>query len=377
MKNHYIFLLSFCFACANVHAQEFPKPELASPEATFYTYLDNENISDPSKYNGKVKKVTRTFREYERGVDVATTQKTIQFLNTDGVLEKTETRTYAYGIEDSKEVVNHLESPKAEIKKEGNQTLKIIINELNEDVGYEYDDKGDDVYVYENDRLTAFYNNNDSISYRYDAKNRLFEIRTFESLTLQEYNEEDGSTTMWRSTFEDRGFERISYRNDLPIKKIIYDKFGEVIDVYEKTYMYTADKRLEKFETLYTRYLFDYYVDSVAINKQDYETFPTVVMNDSLQKGTFSYSPTKKIQTYQRTKGEDSEEYSIIYDENDRMHIVNGTLTFYQKERLVTLPVEYEYLYDDKGNPKNINSYYYIGGEKILHRETSFEIEYY
>ena len=188
MKNHYIFLLSFCFACANVHAQEFPKPELASPEATFYTYLDNENISDPSKYNGKVKKVTRTFREYERGVDVATTQKTIQFLNTDGVLEKTETRTYAYGIEDSKEVVNHLESPKAEIKKEGNQTLKIIINELNEDVGYEYDDKGDDVYVYENDRLTAFYNNNDSISYRYDAKNRLFEIRTFESLVFSSFS---------------------------------------------------------------------------------------------------------------------------------------------------------------------------------------------
>ena len=58
MKNYYIFLLFFCFACANVYAQEFPKPELTSPEATFYTYLDNEKISDPTKYNGNVKKVT-------------------------------------------------------------------------------------------------------------------------------------------------------------------------------------------------------------------------------------------------------------------------------------------------------------------------------
>ncbi|EDP97745.1 hypothetical protein U8527_05325 [Kordia algicida OT-1] len=377
MKNYYIFLLSFCFAFANVHAQEFPRPELVSPEATFYTYLDNENISDPTKYNGKVKKITRTLREYEQGSQLTSTQKTMQFLNTDGELERTETRTYVYGIEDTKEVINHLENPKAEVKKVGNRTLKIIKNELNEDVGYEYDDKGDDVYVYENDLLTTFYNNNDSISYQYDAKNRLVEVKTLESLLLEEFNEENESTTMWRSSFEDRGYEKVIYRNDLPIKKIIYYKYGEVIDVYKKTFTYTPDKRLEKFETLYTRYLFDYYVDSIAINKQDYKTFPTVEMNDSIQKGIFTYSPTKKIEAYQRTKGKDREEYTIIYDKNDRMHIVEGTLTFYQKGRLVTLPVEYEYLYDDKGNPKNINSYYYLGGEKMLHKETSFEIEYY
>ncbi|WP_420574735.1 hypothetical protein [Kordia sp.] len=379
MKNCLTIFFVLGFAFANVHAQEFSKPTLASPEATFYEYLDNENISDPTKYKGNVKKVTRTFKEYGQGIDASTIEKTTMYVNRDNILEKTITRTYAYGIEDTKDEVNHLEEPSAEIKKDGKLTVKIIKRQQPEEDEYlpEPDMQGDDHYVYKKDRLIAFYNDNDSISYRYDKKDRLIEIKYFESLISEEFNEDDESTTLWRSQFQDKGLERISYRNDLPVRKIIYDKFGEVIDIYEKTYTYTEDKKLKKFETLYKRYLFDYYVDSIAIDQQKYAEFPTVEMNDSIQKGTFVYSPTKKIQSYKRTKGEENEAYQITFDKNDQLYYVEGILKFYQQGKLATLPVEYEYLYDDKGNPSSIKSFYYVGGEKMLHRETTFDIEYY
>ncbi|AXG67932.1 hypothetical protein KORDIASMS9_00114 [Kordia sp. SMS9] len=378
MKNYITISLTIVFAFAKVHAQEFPKPEMASPESTFYTYLDNERISDPTKYNGKVKKVVRTFTQYEQGYDEATTQKVTMLLNANGALAKTITRTYTYGIEDSKEEINHLEAPKADIKKEGNRIVKTIKNELNEDVGYEYDEKGNDKYVYEHDRLIAFYNNNDSISYNYDKKNRLITIKAFESLILEEFDEEENDTrTLWRSTFEDRALEKMVYMGDLPAKKIIYDKFGEVIDIYKKTYTYSEAKLLKQFQTEYKRYLFDYYEDSLAIDQQKYEEFPRVETNDSIQTGTFQYSKTNKITAYHRTKGAEKETYKITYDTNDQMYLVVGTLTFYQRGKLVSLNIEYEYLYDNKGNPKTIRSYYYLGGEKILDKQTSFEIVYY
>ena len=59
------------------------------------------------------------------------------------------------------------------------------------------------------------------------------------------------------------------------------------------------------------------------------------------------------------------------------MYIVIGTLEFFQRGKLVSLDIEYEYLYDAQGNPKTVKSFYYKGGEKLLHKETSFEIEYY
>ncbi|MFK7750869.1 MAG: hypothetical protein AB8B65_20940 [Kordia sp.] len=375
MKNYIVIIL--CFAFANVYAQEFPKPTLISPENTFYAFLDNERISDPTKYNGKVKKVVRTFKQFEQGYDEASTEKVTLLLNKSGKLAKTITRTYTYGIEDAKEEINHLVAPKAEIQKEGNITIKIIKEELPEDVYYAGDQKGDDRYVYTNDKLVAFYTNNDSISYAYDAKERLNEIRMFESLIMEEYSDEDDSVMYMRSQFEDKFLEKVYFKNDLPARKMVYDKFGEVIDIYKKSYTYTANQQLAKFQTEYTRYLFDYYETALPIDKQKYSEFPKVEMNDSIQTGTFQYSKTNKITSYYRTKGEEKESYTVTYDENDRMYFVVGTLVFYQKGDLVSLDIEYEYLYDEKGNPSSIRSFYYIGGEKILHKETTFEIEYY
>ncbi|MCH2194098.1 hypothetical protein [Kordia sp.] len=123
--------------------------------------------------------------------------------------------------------------------------------------------------------------------------------------------------------------------------------------------------------------MFDYYDTSIPIDKQKYEEFPRVETNDSIQMGTFQYSKTNKITAYHRTKGEEKETYTITYDKNDRMYFVEGTLVFYQKGKLVPLNIEYEYLYDEKGNPSSIRSYYYLGGEKLLHKETTFEITYY
>ncbi|WP_046756898.1 hypothetical protein [Kordia jejudonensis] len=378
MKRNIFYFLSFYFAFANVHAQEFKKPVIVSPESTFYQYLDNEKISDPSKYNGNVKKVIRTYKEYESGVDVIFTQKTMLFVNTKGQLERTEARTYSYGIEDSKDVTFHLKEPKASIETNGNQTIKTVKREVvPEGFEYEPDLIGDDKYVYENDRLIAYYNNSDSISYVYDEKDRLLEIHQFESFIAEEYNDEDESVEYFRSGFEDKFLELVRYKNDVPTQKIVYDKFGEVIDVYKKTYTYSEDNLLMHFETIYKRYLFDYYEIDIPIANQPYETFPVVVTSDSIQKGTFEYSKTNKITAYQRTKGEDKENYTVTYDAQDRMHLVEGTLVFYQKGNLVSLDVEYEYLYDEKVNPKSIKSYYYLGGEKILHKETIFEIEYY
>ncbi|QHI36625.1 hypothetical protein IMCC3317_19880 [Kordia antarctica] len=377
MKNHSILLLSFCFAFANVHAQEFSKPSFPSPEKSFYTYLDNENISDPSKYNGNVKKVIRTFKEYEIGVDVITLEKTTMFVNTKGEFEKSVKREYSFGVESSKQEINHLETPKAIVKTAENKTIKIIKNELNDDLGYEYEEKGDDYYVYENDRLTAFYNNNDSVSYTYDEKNRLISVKYFESLLTEEYNHEDESSTLWRSQFEDKALERITYENGRVKSKEMYDKFGEVIDIYKTTYTYSADNLVEKFQTVYTRYLYDYYDTSIPIEKQKYMEFPVVGSKESIQTGTFQYSEKNKIRSYIMENGDEKEVYKITFDANHRMHIVAGNLQFYQKGNLQKLEVEYEYLYDEKGNPKSIISAYYIGGEKMIHKETTFEIEYY
>lgn len=377
MNSKLILCLCLVFAFAKVYAQEFPKPTLASPEETFYSYLDNEKISDPTKFTGKVKKVVRTYKEYEQGVDMISLEKTSLFVNKKGALEKTVIRTYSFGIEDSKEVTNHLDEPTSEIKKEGKTTIKTIKEDVPEDVYYAGDQKGDDRYVYENDRLLAFFNNNDSISYSYDAKNRLTSIRNSESLILEEYNENDDSVVYMRSDFEDKGLSKVYFINDLPAQKIVYDKFGEVIDIYKKSYTYNANQQLEKFQTIYKRYLFDYYEASIPIDKQKYEEFPRVEMNDSIQTGTFQYSKTNKITSYYRTKGEEKETYTVIYDKNDRMHLVTGTLIFYQRGNLVSLDIEYEYLYDEKGNPSSIRSSYYNGGEKLLHKETIFEIEYY
>lgn len=377
MKKQILTFLSFYFAFANVHAQEFPKPEFPSPERSFYNYLDNEKISDPSKYNGNVKKVIRTFKEYEAGVDVIILTKTTLFVNTKGEFEKSVMREYSYGIESSKEETNHLKDPKAIVKKEGNRTIKIIKNELNEDLGYEYEEKGDDYYVYEKERLVAFHNNNDSISYVYDVKERLVEVKFFESLIAEEYNDDEESTTLWRSDFEDRALQRITYKNGRVVSKIIYDKFGEVIDIYKTTYTYSNANLITEFQTVYKRYLYDYYESSTAIDKQKYADFPKVDSNDSIQKGTFQYSGKSKIQSYIMENGDEKEDYKIKFDANNRMHIVTGVLQFYKDGEIQKVEVEYEYLYDEKGNPKSIRSYYYNGGEKIIHKETTFEIEYY
>ncbi|MEM6720467.1 MAG: hypothetical protein AAF611_14165 [Bacteroidota bacterium] len=376
MKN-YIVLFLGCIAFANVYAQEFPKPTLASPEDTFYAYLDNEHISDPTKYKGKVKKVIRTFKQYRQGVGPTTVEKVFMFLDEKKVLTKTVTRYYAFGIEESKEVINHLETPKAEITQKGNITIKTIKEELPDYVDYTIEQKGDDHYVYTNELLTAFYNYNDSIAYTYDSQKRPVSKRHFISLLADDFTEEeDGSYTQWRSAFEDRSFEKIIYQNELPVRKIIYDKFGEVIDIYKKNYSYNTDKLLTKFETEYKRYLYDSYDISTPIDEQEYVEFPRVFMKDSLQIGTFQYSKTNKITAYQRTKGEEKEIYTITYDKNDRMYLVEGTLTFYRRGKLISLEIEYEYLYDEKGNPKMIKSYFYPDGEKVLERETIFEIEY-
>jgi hypothetical protein len=377
MKKQVITILSFCFAFANLYAQEFPKPKLPSPEKTFYTYLNNEHISDPSKYKGNVKKVVRTLKEYEAGIDVKTLEKVTVFVNTKGESEKTVTRTYSYGIEDSKEEINHFKSPKATIETTGNRTIKIIKNELNEDLGYEYEEQGDDKYVYENERLVAFYNNNDSISYVYDVKDRLIEVKFFESVIAEEYNEDDESTTLWRSEFEDKAFQRITYENGRVKSKELYDKFGEVIDIYKTTYTYSPTNLITYFQTVYKRYLYDYYENDISIDQQKYIDFPKVETNDSIQKGVFQYSEKNKLLGYKMISGDEKEDYKIKLDANNRMHIVTGVLQFYREGDLQNLEVEYEYLYDEKGNPSSIKSYYYNGGEKVIHKETTFKIEYY
>lgn len=376
MKNRY--LLFVCCVCTfvNVFAQGFPLPKLASPESTFYTYLDNEYISNPEKFKGKIKKVVRTLRQYEQGVNPTTVERVTLFLDNNKKRTKTVSRYYVYGIEEYKEEVNHLETPEATITKEGNKTIKIIKDD-DPYAEYGYTEKGDDVYVYENDLLLAFYNNNDSLAYAYNDKNQLTFLQTFESLLLDEFDENGETTARWRTVFEVRGLEVLEYQNELPKQKIIYDKFGEVIDIYKKTYNYNADKLLTKFTTEYKRYLSDDYVASVPIEQQEYKTFQRVFTKDSLQTGTFQYSKTNKIIGYQRTKGEENEVYKITYNKEDLMYLVEGTLTFYQKGKLVALDVEYEYLYDDKGNPKNIKTFYYLGGEKMMDKETFFEIEYY
>ncbi|WP_146169805.1 hypothetical protein [Kordia periserrulae] len=359
-----------------VSAQGFPLPKLASPEDTFYTYLDNEHISNPEKFNGNVKKVVRTLRKYEQGVDPSTVDIVTTFLNRNKKRTKTVSRYYVYGIEEYKEEVNHLETPEATITKEGNKTIKTIKDD-GAFAEYEYTEKGDDIYVYENDLLLTFYNHNDSLAYAYDDKNQLTFIHTFESLLLDEVDENGEIAARWRSVFEVRGLEVLEYQNELPKQKVIYDKFGEVIDIYKKTYDYNSDKLLTKFTTEYKRYLYDDYVDSIAIDQQKYEEFPRVETNDSIQVGTFQYSKTNKITGYQRTKGKENEVYKIIYNNDDLMYLVEGTLTFYQKGKLVSLDVEYEYLYDEKGNPKSIKTFYYLGGEKMIDKETFFEIVYY
>jgi len=378
MKNRLLIFLCCSFAFANVRAQEFPKPTMAAPEDTFYAYLENEYISDPTKFNGKVKKVVRTFKQYQQGTDPTTVQKVFMYLDATNTRTKTVTRFYEYGIEDVKEEINHLKSPEATIQQKGDTTIKIIIEDLPDDVSYTIEQKGDDHYVYENDLLISFYNYNDSISYEYDSNNRLIYKHHLISLLADDFQEEeDGSYTQWRSAFTDRSLEKIHYENDLPVQKIIYDKFGEVIDVYKKTYTYSSNKMLTKFQTVYKRYLYDIYDESTPIAVQAYEEFPVVPTKDSIQTGTFQYSKTNKIIAYHRTKGEEEETYTVTYDDNDRMHLVTGNLKFYQRGKAVSLDVEYEYLYDEKGNPKTIKSYYYLGGEKLLDKETIFEIVYY
>lgn len=378
MNKQFLTFLSLCFAFANVGAQELPTPSLPSPEEAFYSYLDNENISDISKYQGNVKKVIRTQNEYTEGVTATTIQKTTHYVNAEGTLEKTEVRTYAYGIENSKTDTNHLELPETSTKTIGNKTIKIIKNEITEDeFEYEPDLKGDDHYVYEKDRLIAFYNNNDSISYLYNSDNQLIEVKKFESIVMQDYNYEDDSTTYLRTEFEDKALLRVRYKNGLLVYKEVYDKFGEVIDIYKMNFTYSDAKLLEKFQTVYTRYLYDYYDSSIVIDKQRYEEFPLVKTNDSIQNATFTYSPKNNISSYQREVGEENETYTVTYDTNDRMYIVKGNLQFYQNGKLQKLQVEYEYLYDEKGNPSTIKSFYYVGNTKILHKETIFDIEYY
>ena len=118
--------------------RNFRNQKIASPETLFYDYLDNEHISDPTKFNGKVKKVVRTFKEYDQSANTTTIEKINLFVNRNNVLEKTVRRTYSFGIEDYKEVTNHLEEPKAEIVKKGNQTIKKIIKNEPENNFYGY-----------------------------------------------------------------------------------------------------------------------------------------------------------------------------------------------------------------------------------------------
>lgn len=377
MKNIILSLCISCFAFTNVLAQELPKPKIATPEKTFYDILDNESISNPEKYNGNVKKVVRTFKEYMEGVTV-TTERMSMFVNKNNQLEKTIRQTYSYGIEDFKKETNHLESPKTTNEKKGNQLIKIIKQELPEDLSENYYDlQGDEKYVYENDLLVAYYTNNDSISYTYDDQNRLIQTKQFESLIAEEFNEDDYTTTYYRSAFEDKALERITYKDDHIQSKIIYDKFGEVIDIYETTYTYGKANRIENFKIIYKRYLFDYYEPSVAIEKQAYDEFPRVSTIDSIQTGVFKYTDTNKMSSYEMNAGLEKESYTIAYDDNDRLYWVEGFLQFVQQGKVRKLEVAYEYSYDELGNPKTIKSYFYQGGEKMLHRETTFEIEYY
>ncbi|MEM6684855.1 MAG: hypothetical protein AAF617_03580 [Bacteroidota bacterium] len=377
MKTLLFFFLCCFFAFANIHAQEFTKPTMASPEETFYTYLDNKYISDPTQYNGNIKKVVRTFTQYEQGMDPKTIEKVFIYLDKKNTRTKTVKRYYQYGIEDVKEEIDHLETPTATTQQQGDLTIKTITEELLEAIDMTIEQKGDDHYVYQNDLLIAFYNNNDSISYTYDSKKRLITKRCFESFLSDDFEEqEDGSYIQWRSAFTERSLEKLYYKNDLPARKIIYDKFSEVIDIYKKKYTYAQNKSLLKFETEYKRYLYDMYEESVPIDQQEYDTFPKVTTKDSIQIGTFQYSKTNKITSYQRAKGEEKEAYTITYNDNDLMHLVEGTLTFYRKGRLVSLPIEYEYMYDEKGNPKTVLTYYFLGGEKLIDNKVTFEIEY-
>lgn len=375
MKNTILSLCTLCFAFANLQAQELSKPQIPSPEKVFYKNLESETISNPEKYEGNVKKVVRMFREYEEGVEI-TVQRISMFVNENNQLEKTVTQTYSYGIEASKEVVNHLEKPKTIAQKNGKQLIKIIKEEVSEDPELEFYSQGDEKYVYENELLVAYFNNNDSISYTYDAQHRLIQEKQFES-TVSEFWEDDNSTTYYRSVFEDRALKRIAYKDKRVQSKTIYDKFGEVIDIYETIYAYGKENRIEGFQTVYNRYLSDDYDSSLAIDAQPYEEFPKVAATDSIQTGVFEYSKTNKITAYKLKAGLESEDYTIHYDKNDRLHQVTGKLQFIHEGNLRALEVEYEYLYDEKGNPKSIRSYYYIGGEKMLHKETLFEIEYY
>lgn len=372
---HSFFYIAILFFIGTLQAQELPKPIVPAPENAFYKYLDNEQISDPSKYQGNVKKVIKTFREYDPQGKRLSTQKVMQFVNRKNQLERTETREYEFGLEINKTVENHLEQPEFTLKKEKNRVIKIIEN-TQEDV-YDFEEKGVDQYVYENELLMTFFNKNDSITYTYNNKQKLTEIRSYESLILESFDEDETSSTLWRSSFEENGLTVISYENELPIAREMYHKFGEVIDHYKTTYTYSKIKQLEKFQTVYTRYLYDYYDSTKAIDNQEYEKFPVVEMDNTIKEGVYQYTDTKNIKKYHLTDGKDVEDYTITYDENNRLHLVEGKLQFEKNGESHHLNLIYEYLYDANGNPASIKSYYFHGDKKILHKETVFDIIFY
>ena len=376
MKNPILYFLFSMFVFMNLQAQELPTPKIIAPEDTFYDYLDNTAASNPEIIQGNVKKVIKSFKKYEEG-NAKTVERENLFFNKSRQLEKTIRQIFSFGIENSREVTNHLESPKVSFNKNGNRIMKII-EKTPPDNAYEYDPDfdGNETYVYENDLLIAYFNNNDSISYLYDNQNRLIQEKQFISIVAEEYSE-DGDITYWRSDFEDSALVKINYKNNRVQNKIFYNKFGELIEIYKTTFTYGKAAQLENFETVYKRYLFDFYEHDIPIDKQQYDTFQKVSTMDSIQTGKFTFSNSNKIRSYEMDTGERKESYTLTYDKNDRLHWVEGVVHFVYVEKPQKQKIAYEYLYDELGNPKVIKVYSYKNGEKILQKETVFEIEYY
>ncbi|WP_046745144.1 hypothetical protein [Kordia zhangzhouensis] len=376
MNDKLALLFFLCVTFVKVNAQKIELPRLESPENNFYAYLENEQISNPEKFYGKVKKVVKTIKQSHEEEALMVGSIETFYMNKQQKLEKSIERFYWYGVEESAEETEYLKTPKFTVKKKGTQTIKILKKEFaaSTDYAQEFLDPND-YYIYEKDRLVTFYNANDSISYTYNNAGKLTQIRYMESILSESYDE-DGTVTIWKSQFVDRALEKISYTNGLPKEKKIYSKYDESINTETISYTYTAKKQLLKYQTTYSRYHEGEYSNNYLMDGIDYSKL-SKAEEDKIQTGTYTYTASGQLKTYQIIAGDSQSKYTLVYDKANRLHKVIGNLQTTQEDEPNVKSVEYAYLYDDKGNPKIIRQYTLTDGKKELEEEITFEITYY
>lgn len=373
---HYVCVLIF-LVFSNVNAQEIVLPRVESPENTFYAFLEHEKISDPEKFNGKPKKVVKTSRQFDEDVNPIVISVKTMYLNTDKMLTKTNERLFWDGVEESMVETDHLKKTDFTIEKKGNKTIKIKQNKVVGNVDYSNEFlNGKEYYIYEKDRLITFYNANDSVSYTYNANKKLTGIRYMESLLLESHNDQDESVTFWRTEFQDKVIENVTYKNGKPIEKKVYSIFDEIINVETNVYTYNANNQLKKYQTTYRYYYDERTSENTPFNALDYSKLKKAEP-DNVQTGTFSYDASNRLKTYEMTTADEKKSYEISYDPAGHLHLVKGVSQTFIDDKSKKHFLEYEYSYGAKGNPKNIRYYTYDSGEKMLEEEITFEIEYY